>query len=48
MKKQYMQPEWRITFLEENFITTSPNVTFWFNKDDDSFDDNALTEGWKW
>ncbi len=23
MKKQYMQPQWRITVLEENFIATS-------------------------
>ena len=33
MKKQYMQPEWRITVLEENFVTTSTEITFKYDGD---------------
>ena len=40
MKKQYMQPEWRITVMEESFITTSINYSF------GSFIDNDKVENW--
>ena len=45
MKKQYMQPEWKITVLEENFVTTSGETVAFsgfgsFNKE--------TVYGWEW